>query len=90
MRGTAENNIQKLRNPRLIILNIPNDITLENVKETLTQQNNELDLKEEKIGPKFSYITKRGIKNLAIDVDLNTRKKNYYKTGSKWDGSFAR
>ena len=56
------------------MLNVPSDITLENVKETLTQQNTELDLKDWKTDPKFSYTTKRGIKNLVIEVDSNTRK----------------
>ena len=70
-----EVNIQKLRNPRLVMLNIPSDITLENVKETLTQQNIELHLEDGKIEPKFSYTTKRGNKNLVIEVDSNTRKK---------------
>jgi hypothetical protein len=69
-----EINIQKLRDPRLIMVNIPSDITLENFKGTLTQQNTELDLKDGKIDPKFSYTTKRGIHNLVI-VDSNTRKK---------------
>jgi hypothetical protein len=38
-----EINIQELRNPRLVILNIPSEITMENIKETLTQQNTEID-----------------------------------------------
>jgi len=76
-----EINIQKLRNPRLVMLNIPSDITLENVKETLIQQNTGLDLKDGKIDPKFSYATKRGIQNLVIEVDSNTLKK----TTSKQD-----
>ena len=84
-----EINIQKLLNTRLVMLNIPSDITLENVKETLTQQNTELNLKDGNIDSKFSYTTKRGIKNLVIEIDSNNRK-NYYKTGSKWDGSSAR
>jgi len=70
-----EINIQKLRNPRVVILNIPNDVTLENAKDTLTQQNTELNLTEGKTDPKFSYTTKRGMKNLVIEVDSNTRKK---------------
>ena len=44
--GELEVNIQKPRNPRLVLLNIPEDITLENVEETFTLQNPELDLKE--------------------------------------------
>jgi hypothetical protein len=37
-----ETNIQKLRKPSLVILNIPSEITMENIKETLTQQNTEI------------------------------------------------
>ena len=37
-------NIQKLRNPRLVLFNIPEDITLGNVEETLTCQNPEQDI----------------------------------------------
>jgi len=70
-----EISIQKLRNPRLIMLNIPADITLVNVKETLVQQNYELLLKEGSIEPKFCYTTKRGTRNLVTEVDSGTRKK---------------
>jgi len=42
-----EINIQKLRNPRLVIRNIPSEITMENIKETLTQQNTEIDIKKD-------------------------------------------
>jgi hypothetical protein len=34
-----EVNIQKLRKPRLVLLNIPEEITLDNVEETLSRQN---------------------------------------------------
>jgi hypothetical protein len=67
-----EVNIQKLRDPRLVLLNIPEDITLENVKGTLTLQNSELDLKEGNSGAKFCYTTKRGTRNLVIEVDSGT------------------
>ena len=56
-----ETNIQKLRNPRLVILNTPKDITLENVKETLIQQNTELNLKEGIILPKIQLHNKERI-----------------------------
>jgi len=68
-------NIQKLRNPRLVLFNIPEDITLENVEETLTCQNPEQDIKAGDIKAKFSYNTKRGTRNLVIEVDPSTRKK---------------
>jgi len=70
-----EINIQKLRNPRLVILNIPSEITMENIKETLTQQNTEIDIKEGCFEPKFSYKTKRGTRNPVAEVDSETRKK---------------
>jgi len=41
--------IPKLRNPKVAMFNIPQAITLENVAETLTIQNPELDLKEEDV-----------------------------------------
>ena len=98
-------NIQKLRNPRLVLFNIPEDITLGNVEETLTCQNPEQDInplnaelnpichllallggativvisrlrvKAGDIKAKFSYNTKRGTRNLVIEVDPSTRKK---------------
>ena len=34
-------NIQKIRNPRSVLLNIPEDITLDNVGEAVTRQNPE-------------------------------------------------
>jgi len=64
-----EINIQKLRSPRLIILNIPSEINMENIKETLSQQNTEIDIKEGCFEPKFSYKTKRGTRNLVAEVD---------------------
>ena len=67
--------VQRLRNPRLVLLNIPDDTTLENFGETLTQQNLELGLKERYIEPKFCYTTKRGTSNLVIEVDSGTRHK---------------
>ena len=67
--------IQKRRNPRMVLLGIPEDITTENIGTTLAKQNPELDIKEEDIRAKFSYTTKRETKNLVIEVDSGTRKK---------------
>ena len=69
--GELEVNIQKLRNPRLFLLNIPVDIMLQNVEGTLTIQNPELDLKEGDRA-KLCYTTKRGKRNLVIEVDSGT------------------
>jgi hypothetical protein len=70
-----EVNIQKFINPKLVLINIPDDITLENAEETFTSQNSELDLKEEDIRAKFCYTTKQKTRNLLIEVDSETRKK---------------
>jgi len=61
--------VHRLRNPRLVILNYSTDITPENFKEVLVQQNRELGINYGKIEPKFCYITKRGTRNLVIEVD---------------------
>ena len=54
MRGELEINTQKLRNPGVFIFIIPIDVILENTKDTLTQQNTELNVKEGKTETKFS------------------------------------
>jgi anaerobic ribonucleoside-triphosphate reductase len=45
IRKKLDVNIQKLRNPRLVLFNIPEDITLQNVEEILTCQNPEQNIK---------------------------------------------
>jgi aconitase B len=39
-----EVNVQKLRKPRLIVRNIPQDIKVENIEETMLAQNPELNM----------------------------------------------
>ena len=51
--------IQRLRNPRLVMLSIPEEVTMENVRETLMKQNPEINLNERILQPKFCYTTKR-------------------------------
>ena len=43
---------QTLRKPRMIIINIAIETTPENILETLTQQNSELDMVGDNIVPK--------------------------------------
>jgi hypothetical protein len=50
-------NVHKLRNPRLVIYNIPEDISTENIEDTLIAQNPELNLEAGDIIPKFTYNT---------------------------------
>jgi hypothetical protein len=65
----------KAKDPRMIILNTPVDITPENVSEKLIQLNPELAMKEGSIVPKLCYTTKRGTRNLVIEVNSEIRKK---------------
>ena len=54
-----EAQVHKLRNPRLVIYNIPDDISTNNVEETILSQNPELNLTAGAINPKFVYQTKK-------------------------------
>ena len=73
--GEVDVTIQKLRHPRLVLSNIPEDITPENAEETITIQIPELDLKAGDIRAKFCYTTKLKTRNLVIEVDSDTRNK---------------
>jgi len=44
-----EAEVQELRNPKLIIYNIPEDITLENATKTIREENSELHLEKRDI-----------------------------------------
>ena len=70
-----EANVHRPRNPRLKIYNIPEDISIGNIEETLLAQNPDLGLEKGKINPKFTYETKKRIRNLIIEVSSHTRKK---------------
>jgi len=62
-----EANVQKRRNPKIIIYNIPEEVTLENAEEIICAQN-ELALNKEDITPKFIFETKRKARNLVIEL----------------------
>jgi hypothetical protein len=67
--------IPKLRNPSMVIYNVPQDINVENLEETILTQNLELGLILEDIVAKFSYKTKQGLVNMVIEVFSGMRKK---------------
>jgi hypothetical protein len=67
-----EANVQELRNPRLVIYNTPEDITLYNATKTIREHNSELQLEECNITAKFIYRTKRNPRNLVIEVNSHT------------------
>jgi len=67
--------VPKLRNPRMVIHNVPQDINVENLEETIMTQNPELGLIQGDIAAKFSFRTKQGRVNMVIEVCSGTRKK---------------
>ena len=67
--------VPKLRNPRMVIHNVPQDINVENLEETIITQNPELGLIQGDIAAKFSFRTKQGRINMVIEVRSGTRKK---------------
>jgi len=48
---------------------------MDNAEETLIKQNTEINIQEGNKVPKFIYTTKRGTRNLVVEVDSETRKK---------------
>jgi hypothetical protein len=74
-RKQLEAKAQELRNPRQVICNIPEDITLYNATQTIQEQNSELHQEESDITAKFINGTKRNTRNLVIELNSHTRKK---------------
>ena len=66
--------MHRLRNPRLVIYKIPEDISTQNIEETILAQNPEFNLDKGDINAKFSYVTKRHTRNLVIEVSAQTRR----------------
>jgi hypothetical protein len=64
--------IHKLRNPRLVIFYIPENVSTGNLEDTLIAQNADLNLKQGDIKAKFSYETKKHILYLLIEVSRST------------------
>ena len=65
----------KAKQPKDDHTKYPVDITPENASENLIQQNPELAMKEGSIVQKFCHTTKRGTRNLVIEVNSEIRKK---------------
>jgi hypothetical protein len=59
----------------MVINNIPKDITVENLEETIIAENPELELVPGQIGARFIYSTKRGLTKGVIEVGPETRRK---------------
>lgn len=63
-----EVNIPKLRNPNVIIFNVPDDISVDNAAAVIISQNPELNLPEGSLRPKFVFRTRKNFRNLVIEV----------------------
>jgi hypothetical protein len=68
-----ETYIQKRRNPRLIIFNVPEAVTPENTKDNIHAQNPELKVQEGDIQAKFIFKSQRNTRNLVIELNSQTR-----------------
>jgi hypothetical protein len=64
-----EINFHTLRKSRLIILNIPEDITTTDTEDTILMQNPDLNLRKGEIVAKFSYVTKKMNRNLVVEAE---------------------
>jgi len=72
-RDRLETHTHKLRNPRLVILNIPDDITTSNIEETLIALNRGLNLANGNINAKFIYVIKKHTRSLVVEVGAQVR-----------------
>jgi hypothetical protein len=61
------------RKPRLVIINIPEDISTNNIEDAIIRQNPDLRLQKGNIVPKFIYVTKKKHRNAVIEVGADTR-----------------
>jgi hypothetical protein len=70
-----ESYMPALRKPIIIVFDVPEDITTENVVQTIALHNSELNLDENEIKTKFVFEDKKNPKNLLLVVNSETRKR---------------
>ena len=69
-----EEHIHTPRKPRLIILNVPEDISTTNIEDSILRQNPGLKLKKGSIVAKFTLVTKKMYRNAVVEMGADTRK----------------
>jgi hypothetical protein len=78
IRAKCENELEVCvhtkRKPRLIIINVPEDISTNNTDDAIIRQNSDLRLHKGSIVPKFIYVTKKKHRNAVIEVGADIRK----------------
>jgi len=72
--GDLEATVHKIRKPRLVIYNIPEDITTCNIEDIMLAQKPDLGLSKGDIDAKFIYVPKNKHRNLVVEVRAQTRK----------------
>jgi hypothetical protein len=70
-----EPHIHRLRKPRIILINVPEDIDTTNIEDAIITQNPELNLAKGNITAKFIQVTKREHRNAIVEVGADVRKK---------------
>jgi len=73
-RGDLEINIHTPRKPRLILLNILEDISTTNIEDSILMQNTDLNLRKGEIIAKINYVMKKMNRNLVVEVGADIRK----------------
>ena len=58
-KGKLEANAHNLRNPRLVIINIPEEIFVGNLEDTLRAHNTDVNFKQVDINAKVSHETRK-------------------------------
>ena len=69
-----EPHIQRLRKPRIKIINVPEDIDTTNIEDAIITQNPELNLTRGSITAKFIQVTKRKYHKAIVEVGADTRR----------------
>jgi len=85
--GELEASIHKLRRPRLVIFNIPKDISTQNLEDTLMAQNPESWNKGD-IEAKFCYTRKQ---NRVLVMEVGAQSRNLLiQSKSNYVGKYAK
>jgi HKD family nuclease len=63
-----------LKNPRITVFNVPEEITSENAAQAIALQNSEWSLNENEIKSKFVFEDRKKHKNLVIEANSEIHK----------------
>jgi len=66
--------VTRKRNPRIILFNVPEEITVDNCIGYLTTQNEVLKKHEKGMVPKFAFVDRKKNRNLVKELSSEARK----------------